>query len=179
MPVRKLTMADLNRLSVPEAAAGPKLPYVLVLDNIRSMLNVGSIFRTADAFACEKLYLTGITGTPPHREIQKTALGSEQTVSWTYSASTAEVLKVLRDEGYLCLAVEQTVGSIKLDAWEPDTTQPLALVLGNEVEGVSDEALALCNGALEIPQYGHKHSLNVAVAAGVVMWQAMNAFIKR
>ncbi len=169
--MRKLTMADLCRPSAAEAAQSPKLPYVVVLDNIRSMHNVGSLFRTADAFGCLKLLLCGITGTPPHREIQKTALGSEETVSWVHYADTVTAVQDLKQAGYYCLALEQAEGSIMLQDLVLPLGQPVALVLGNEVEGVQQQVVDACDACLEIPQLGHKHSLNVSVAAGVAMWE--------
>lgn len=169
--VDKTSMEALQRLSAAEFKSTEKLPLVLVLDNIRSGLNVGSIFRTADAFALEKIVLCGITSQPPHREILKTALGSAETVAWNYFADTAEAIKILLQDGYQVFAVEQTAQSIWLHDFTPQEGGKYALVLGNEVEGVQIEALQYCNGALEIPQYGTKHSLNVAVAAGIAVWE--------
>jgi len=175
MIIKKLTMDQLQRPTVEEAQQLPKLPYVLVLDNVRSLLNVGSIFRSADAFACDHLYLAGITGTPPHRELLKTSLGSELTVPWSHHAAALEVVLELKAKGYTCLALEQAAGSTKLHEWQPEgSSGPWAIVLGNEVEGVSQAVVNACDGCLEIPQLGHKHSLNVAVAAGVVMWQIVS-----
>lgn len=172
MPILKLSMDQLQRPTIEEVKQAPKMPYVVVLDNVRSLLNVGSIFRTADAFACQHLFLAGITGTPPHRELLKTSLGSELTVPWSHHADTLSVVHQLKLEGYQCYAVEQASGSIMLDQWQPDLSiGPVALIMGNEVEGVSQQVVNACHGCLEIPQWGHKHSLNVAVAAGVVMWQ--------
>lgn len=163
-------MSALNRLSVEEFRNTDKLPLILVLDDIRSGLNVGSVFRTADAFAVEKIILCGITSRPPHREILKTALGSTESVLWEYSESASEAAKCLRAEGCEVLAVEQTTNSIMLPEFSPARDKKYAYILGNEVEGVSREVLECCSGALEIPQYGTKHSLNVAVAAGIVVW---------
>ena len=171
--MRKLTMAELNRASVNDFKSTPKSPVALVLDNVRSMHNVGAIFRTADAFALEKIYLCGITPRPPHREITKTALGSEESMAWEYATETVAALTALKQTGYLIVAVEQTTGSIALPDFRPAPGRPLALVLGNEVFGVEDAALALCDLAVEIPQFGTKHSLNVGVAAGVVLWDAL------
>jgi 23S rRNA (guanosine2251-2'-O)-methyltransferase len=172
--MRKLTMQEMNRLPVADFKATPKSPVVLVLDNVRSLHNVGAVFRTADAFALEHIYLCGVTGRPPHREITKTALGSTESVAWTHTATTLEAAQQLRAAGYQLVAVEQTTGSVLLPAFLPAPGQPLALVLGNEVFGVDDDVLALCDAAVEIPQLGTKHSLNVSVAAGVVLWDVLS-----
>jgi 23S rRNA (guanosine2251-2'-O)-methyltransferase len=173
LPMRKLTMAELNRATVADFKSTPKSPVVLVLDNVRSLHNVGAVFRTADAFALEKIWLCGITGRPPQREITKTALGSEESVSWEYAPTTVAALTQLKQAGYAVAAVEQTTGSVSLVQFQPPPGRPLALVLGNEVFGVDDEVLALCDAAVEIPQFGTKHSLNVSVAAGVVLWDVL------
>lgn len=172
--MKKLKLEELNRLSIEEFKEAPKNPVVLVLDNVRSMNNVGSAFRTADAFALEKVYLCGITGTPPHREIQKTALGAENAVAWEHAADTAELCKKLQQEGYTVLAVEQAEGSTMLNHFKPQKDQKYALVFGNEVFGVDDKVMELADGCLEIPQYGTKHSLNISVSIGVVVWQVVN-----
>lgn len=177
--MKKLKLEELNRLSVEEFKEAPKTPLVLVLDNVRSMNNVGSAFRTADAFALEKVYLCGITGTPPHREIQKTALGAEQAVDWEHAPDTAELCKKLQAEGYKVLAVEQAEGSIMLHKFTPQQDQKYALVFGNEVFGVEDQVMELADGCLEIPQYGTKHSLNISVSIGVVVWQLASNFLPR
>ena len=171
--MRKLTLPELNRLPVADFKSTPKTPVVLVLDNVRSLHNVGAVFRTADAFALEKIWLCGITGRPPHREITKTALGSENSVAWEHAAETTIAVAALKAAGYQVLAVEQTTGSVLLPQFRPAPGRPLALVLGNEVMGVDDAVLALCDAALEIPQFGTKHSLNVGVAAGVVLWDLL------
>ena len=171
--MRKLTMPELNRLPVADFRATPKSPVVLVLDNVRSLHNVGAVFRTADAFALEHIYLCGVTGRPPHREITKTALGSTESVAWTHTATTLEAMHSLKSAGYQLVAVEQTTSSVLLPQFQPGPGRPLALVLGNEVFGVEDEVLALCEAAVEIPQLGTKHSLNVSVAAGVVLWDVL------
>ena len=171
--MRKLTMAELKRASVDDFKSTPKSPVVLVLDNVRSMHNVGAIFRTADAFALEKIYLCGYTPRPPHREITKTALGSEESMAWEYAPETVAAVAALKAAGYQVAAVEQTTGSVALPQFRPKIGRPLALVLGNEVFGVDDAVLALCDLAVEIPQFGTKHSLNVGVAAGVVLWDAL------
>ena len=171
--MKKLKLEELNRLSIEEFKEAPKNPVVLVLDNVRSMNNVGSAFRTADAFALEKVYLCGITGTPPHREIQKTALGAEQAVAWEHAADTAALCMKLKEEGYIVLAVEQAEGSTMLNKFKPQADQKYALVFGNEVFGVDDKVMELADGCLEIPQYGTKHSLNISVSIGVVVWQVV------
>ena len=158
--MRKITNEELHRPSVEEFAAMPKLPLVVVLDNVRSAQNVGSFFRTGDAFAV-----------PPCRELHKTALGAEQSVAWTHHASTVECIDELRAAGYRVLAVEQVEGAAMLDALAVDPRARYALVFGNEVEGVSQEAVDRCDGAVEIPQLGTKHSLNVSVSGGVVLWE--------
>ena len=169
--MRKITNEELGRPTPEEYAAKEKLPVRVVLDNVRSAQNVGSFFRTGDAFAVEHVALCGITAVPPAREIHKTALGAELTVPWSYHASTAGCVRQLRDEGYEVLAVEQVEGAAMLDAFCPEPGRRYALVFGNEVEGVAQEVVDLCHGALEIPQFGVKHSINVAVSGGVVLWR--------
>lgn len=169
--MRKLGMDELNRKSVNEFRQSEKTPVVVVLDNIRSMHNVGSVFRTADAFLVKGIYLCGYTPQPPHRDIHKTALGSTETVEWQYFATTVEAVRVLKEEGYAVFAVEQTEGSIPLQEFADKYLGPLAVVFGNEVTGVGEEALALCDGSVEIPQWGMKHSLNISIAAGIVLWE--------
>ena len=167
--MRKLSMDELNRLNKEDFEKAEKLPIIIVLDNIRSLSNVGAFFRTADAFRIGALYLCGITARPPHREIHKTALGADETVCWRYFDTTEAACRALRDEGYQIFAVEQVEDSVPLQEFEfkPKT----AYLLGNEVEGVSEEALPYCEGAIELPQEGTKHSLNVSVCAGIVMWK--------
>ncbi|HSV89433.1 MAG TPA: RNA methyltransferase [Bacteroidales bacterium] len=172
--MRKRSMCELGRKTTEEHRKSEKFPLVIVLDNIRSMMNIGSVFRTADAFLIESVFLCGITATPPHREIQKTALGATETVNWKYFGSTVDAIHQLLAEGYVVLALEQVEKSINLKDFTPKTGQPYALVFGNEVMGVSDEALRLCEGCLEIPQFGTKHSLNIAVAVGIVVWDFYN-----
>ena len=175
--MRKLGMDELGRKSVSEFRGSEKMPVVVVLDNIRSMHNVGSVFRTGDAFLIEGIYLCGYTPQPPHRDIHKTALGATETIEWKYFDSTAAAVVALREAGYTVFAVEQTEGSISLEdicsrrGREGGEPGPLAVVFGNEVDGVGAEALALCDGAIEIPQWGMKHSLNISVAAGIVLWE--------
>lgn len=164
-------MENLGRMSVEAFKNHPKIPLTLVLDNVRSGLNVGSIFRTADAFALEQILLCGITAQPPHREILKTALGSTESVDWSYFADAKEAVSSLKTKGYQVFAIEQTTEKTWLQDFSPVQGQAYAFVLGNEVEGVDSEVLMHCDGVLEIPQFGTKHSLNVAVAAGIVAWE--------
>lgn len=170
MAFRKKSMAELHRLSVSDFKSADKLPIVVVLDQVRSQNNVGSVFRTADAFRIKEMYLCGFTPTPPHRDIRKTALGAEEAIAWHYEKETVDAVKQLQAKGYTVLAVEQTHDSQTLQDWQPGG--PVALVFGNEVQGVADEVLAIVDGCLEIPQEGTKHSLNIAVSAGVVLWEA-------
>lgn len=169
--MKKLKLEELGRISVGEYKAAEKLPITVVLDNIRSLHNVGSAFRTADAFLIEKIFLTGITGTPPHREIQKTALGATESVPWEYTERPADAITGLKDQGYTILAVEQTTDSTILNQFTLEPNARYALVFGNEVNGVSNEIIDLVDGALEIPQSGTKHSLNVSVCLGIVVWE--------
>lgn len=164
-------MDELDRLGLEEFRKEEKLPVVVVLDDVRSMHNVGSVFRTADAFRVAKIFLCGITGKPPHREIQKTALGATESVAWEYFEDVTHCLEKLRKQGYSLTGVEQTDQSLMLHEWKPTKHQPCALIFGNEVSGLSDDVLPLLDIALEIPQGGTKHSLNVAVSAGVVIWE--------
>jgi tRNA G18 (ribose-2'-O)-methylase SpoU len=168
--MHKMSMESLQRLSADQFKVKEKLPVTIVLENIRSMHNVGSVFRTADCFLMEKIFLCGYTPQPPHRDIQKTALGATETVNWEYRKSAADCIGQLKDNGYRIVAVEQVFESIALQDFKKEPGK-LALVFGNEVEGVSNESLALCNGALEIPQMGSKHSFNISVAAGIVLWK--------
>lgn len=167
--MRKLSMDELNRISKDDFEQADKLPIIIVLDNIRSLSNVGAFFRTADAFRIKELFLCGITACPPHREIHKTALGADETVRWRYFETTEAACQALKAEGYKIFAVEQVVGSVPLQdfGFESHT----AYILGNEVEGVSEEALPYCDGAIELPQAGTKHSINVSVCAGIIMWE--------
>jgi tRNA G18 (ribose-2'-O)-methylase SpoU len=170
--MKKLTTQEMNRLSVDEFRASEKLPLTVVLDNVRSQNNIGSVFRTADAFRVERIALCGICSTPPHREIHKTALGAEDSVLWSYHEDTASCLQELKRQGYKIYAVEQVDDSVKLgiDAIQVADSK-IAIVFGNEIEGVQDSLLPLCDGSLEIPQFGTKHSLNVSCAAAIVMWE--------
>lgn len=169
--MRKLGMDELGRKSVNEFRVSEKVPVVVVLDNIRSMHNVGSVFRTADAFLIRGIYLCGYTPQPPHRDIHKTALGSTETVVWRHFELTADAIRSLKEEGYTVFAVEQTVGSKRLTELSDEVRGPFAVVFGNEVSGVGSAALELCDGSVEIPQWGMKHSLNVSIAAGIVLWE--------
>lgn len=169
---RKLRTIEMHRLSIDEYRNSRKLPLVVVLDNVRSLYNVGSIFRTCDAFRLEAICLCGITATPPHNEIHKTALGAEDSVAWSYHASAIEAVEQLKSRGYTVVAVEQAEGSVKAPIELPDEdTGKYALVLGNEVKGVAQEVVDQCDECLEIPQYGTKHSMNVSVTAGIVIWE--------
>jgi tRNA G18 (ribose-2'-O)-methylase SpoU len=169
--VTKFTMQELNRLSVIQYKESQKAPVVIVLDNIRSRHNIGSVFRTADAFRLQAIHLCGITATPPHRDIQKTALGATESVDWIYFPSTFESLNRLRREGYLVIAIEQTHASITLDQFTPQPGSKFALVFGNEIHGIDDPILDYSDQCIIIPQYGTKHSLNIAVAVGIVVWE--------
>lgn len=168
--MRKITNEELHRPSASEFAAMPRIPVAVVLDNVRSAQNVGAFFRTCDAFAVERVILCGITPAPPSRDIHKTALGAELTVEWSVCESAAACVAELKERGYTALAVEQVEGAAMLDRFEVDSSKRYALVFGNEVEGVGQAAVDLCDGALEIPQAGTKHSVNVSVAGGIVLW---------
>ena len=168
--MRKLKITELNRLTQEDFKKAKKTPLVVVLDNVRSLYNVGSVFRTADAFLIEKICLCGITACPPHAEIHKTALGAENTVEWNYYEDICKALKELKSEGYKLLAIEQTEGSILLNDFIPAQCEKYAVILGNEVKGVLQEAIDMCGNCIEIPQFGTKHSLNVSVTAGIVIW---------
>lgn len=174
---RKLHTHELERKSVDEFHRSEKIPFVIVLDNVRSMNNVGSVFRTADAFLMEGIVLCGYTPRPPHRDIQKTALGATETVAWSYAPDITSALQELKDKGYRICAVEQTKGSTLLHQWEIRPGEKWAMVFGNEVEGVQESALALCDAAVEIPQSGMKHSLNISVAAGIVLWELYKRYV--
>lgn len=170
MEHRKLKITELNRISTEEFKKAEKLPLVVVLDNIRSLHNIGSVFRTSDAFRVECIYLCGITAVPPHPEMHKTALGAEFTVDWKYVNNAVEAVDNLKKDGYTVYSVEQTEGSIMLENIKLDPNRKYAVVLGNEVKGVQQEVIDHSDGCIEIPQYGTKHSLNVSVTAGIVIW---------
>ena len=168
--MKKLKTAELNRKDINDFKSAEKIPVCVVLDNVRSMLNVGSVFRTCDAFLIEKLWLCGITGQPPHREIQKSALGATESMEWEYVSEVEMLAAQLKTEGYTLIGIEQTNESIFMNEFEMDKSKKYALFLGNEVDGLSDELLPLLDYAIEIPQHGIKHSLNVSVAAGIVLY---------
>ena len=168
--MRKLKITELNRISAEEFKVTKKIPLVVVLDNIRSLHNIGSVFRTSDAFLVESIYLCGITAVPPHPEMHKTALGAEFTVDWKYVNNTVEAVDNLKKEGYIVYSIEQVEGSIMLDQLELDQSKKYAIVMGNEVKGVQQEVIDHSDGCIEIPQYGTKHSLNVSVTTGIVIW---------
>ena len=169
--MKKLKLEDLGRISIDEFRNAVKIPISILLDNVRSLHNVGSAFRTADAFRIEKIFLAGITGTPPHREIQKTALGATESVDWEYVKDPTEVVSRLKLSGYKIVVVEQTTGSIPLQQFALSPDEKFCLVFGNEVSGVSNEVLKESDVALEIPQAGTKHSLNISVCLGIVVWE--------
>ena len=176
--MRKLRTIEMNRLTVEEFKNSEKLPIVVVLDDVRSLYNVGSVFRTGDAFRIESICLCGITACPPHPEIHKTALGGEDSVEWRYFTTAHEAVTYLRERGYFVYAVEQVEGSTKLQNLRFDPSRNYAVVFGNEVKGVHQEVVDICDGCIEIPQYGTKHSMNVSVSAGIVMWEMCKQFIK-
>lgn len=176
--MRKLKITELNRMSVNEFKESHKMPLVVVLDDVRSLHNVGSVFRSSDAFRVESIYLCGITAVPPQPEIHKTALGAEDTVDWKYYQSAVEAVDNLKANGYKVFAIEQVEGSVMLDKLELDFTEKYAVVLGNEVKGVQQEVVDHCDGCIEIPQYGTKHSLNVSVTAGIIVWEFANRYFK-
>lgn len=176
--MRKLSMAELGRKSVEEFKASEKTPIILILENIRSAYNVGSVFRTSDAFLVQAIYIIGYSAKPPHKEIKKTALGAEETVNWKYFKTSEEAIADARRDGFNVYAAEQAEGSFKLNAIGFDAEEKIAVVFGNEVTGVEQSTIALCDGCLEIPQLGMKHSLNIATAAGVVLWELVRTRIK-
>ncbi len=169
--MRKLAVSELHRLSVEDFKKQPKTPIVLALDNVRSALNVGSAFRTADAFAVEKIYLCGITAQPPNKEITKTALGATDSVEWAYEKDVAEVVRALQNLDYQIVAIEQAEGSVALQDFKIPTGRKMALFFGNEVSGVSDAVMNAAHTCIEIPQFGTKHSLNISVCVGIVVWE--------
>jgi len=171
--MKKLSMEELERLSVEEFKETEKSPIVIVLDNVRSLNNVGSAFRTGDAFRVEKIYLCGITGTPPHRDIQKTALGATESVEWEYCLNTGIAIDKLKSDGYQLCALEQVDQSVMLNEFKPEKDKKYALIFGNEVFGVEESVLKACDQVLEIPQLGTKHSLNISVSLGIAVWDLM------
>ena len=168
--LRKLKITEMGRMTVEQFHEAEKMPLVVVLDGVRSLYNVGSVFRTGDAFRVAAVVLCGITATPPNVEIHKTALGAEDSVAWRHFGDTMEAVAWLRDEGYTILAVEQCEGSTMLTDFTPDSQQKYAVILGNEVKGVQQQVVDACDGCLEIPQFGTKHSMNVSVTAGIIIW---------
>ncbi|WP_316784481.1 RNA methyltransferase [Pedobacter frigiditerrae] len=168
--MRKLKLDELNRVDIQEFKEQEKLPVVVVLDNVRSMHNVGSVFRTADGFSIEKVILCGITAQPPHREIEKTALGATQSVEWEHFEDTLAAIDSLREQGYQIIAIEQAENSTMLNTFKPSVAAKYALIFGNEVNGVSDEAMQNIDECIEIPQFGTKHSFNIVISAGIVLW---------
>lgn len=172
--MRKLKITELNRLTIDEFKQQEKIPLVVVLDNVRSLHNVGSVFRTADAFLVQAVYLCGITSTPPHAEIHKTALGAEDSVDWKYFEDALDAVEELKNKGYAVLAIEQAEGSTMLDEFTFDKEKKYAVVLGNEVKGVQQSVINACSNCIEIPQFGTKHSLNVSVTAGIIIWEFAN-----
>jgi 23S rRNA (guanosine2251-2'-O)-methyltransferase len=175
--MRKLSMEELNRKSVEEFRQSDKVPIIAVLENVRSAYNVGSVFRTADAFLIEAIYICGYTAHPPHKEIKKTALGADETVAWKHFKSIDDAIKDLRDLGFKVYAVEQAVNSYKLQAISYEHDEKIAVVFGNEVTGVEQTTIEKCDGCIEIPQLGMKHSLNISVAAGIVLWELVRTRI--
>jgi len=176
--MRKLKNSELDRPTVNEFKSSQKIPIVVVLDNIRSLNNIGSIFRTCDAFRVENLHLCGITGTPPHREIQKTALGATESLDWKYFDNTIESVEFLKNKQYSIVAVEQLDQSIDLRKYSPAKSEMIALIFGNEIKGISDEILDYIDVGIEIPQFGTKHSFNVSVSTGIVLWHIFNQIQK-
>lgn len=175
--MRKLSMDELNRKTVDEFKGSAKIPVIVVLDNIRSMHNVGSVFRTADAFLLHAIYLCGYTPQPPHRDIHKTALGATETVEWKYFKTAVEAIESLRESEYSIAAVEQVEKSVPLNDFAAGQFDKLAVVFGNEISGVGEDVLKICDAYIEIPQLGMKHSLNISVAAGIVLWEIVRTRI--
>jgi len=176
MENKKLSMEELNRMDIKEFKQSSKFPVVVVLDNVRSMNNIGSVFRTCDAFRIDEIYLCGITAQPPHKDIEKTALGATQSVNWTYFDTTQEAVNKLISDDYAVFSIEQVEQSIMLNEFNPCGYQKLALVFGNEVMGVEQQVVNSCHGCIEIPQFGTKHSLNISVSAGIILWHVINLY---
>lgn len=174
--VRKLKNIELSRITIPEFKQADKTPFVIVLDNIRSLNNIGSIFRTADAFVMQRIVLCGITATPPQAEIQKTALGATESVNWWYREDSLEAVQELKEAGYSLIGIEQTEGSISLPDFRLKPQQSYAFIFGNEVKGVRQDVIDACDACIEIPQFGTKHSLNISISAGIVMWDLFRQF---
>lgn len=174
--MRKLSNEELERMSIGDYKEASKIPVIVVLDNVRSQNNIGSVFRSSDAFRVEGIVLCGITSTPPHREIHKTALGATESVDWKYVEETVDAIAELKQDGYTILSVEQAEGSVSLEKMELGPDQKVALVLGHEIRGVDQKVVDLSDHCIEIPQYGTKHSLNISVAAGIVIWEVFRKF---
>jgi tRNA G18 (ribose-2'-O)-methylase SpoU len=174
--MRKLENSELDRKTISGFKEASKTPVIIVLDDIRSLHNIGSVFRTADAFLIEKIYLCGITAVPPNKEIHKTALGATETVDWEYAASVVDAIKKLKADDVSVMAIEQVENAVMLQDFTIEKDKKYALIFGNEVFGVSQEAIELCDGSIEIPQLGTKHSLNISVSAGIVVWDLFNKF---
>ncbi|TRZ44449.1 RNA methyltransferase [Robertkochia solimangrovi] len=172
--MRKLKNSELNRIGVEAFKESDKMPLTIILDDIRSLNNIGSVFRSSDAFLVEKIILCGITARPPHKDIQKTALGATESVHWEYAQDCLGVIKRLKEDGVITVAIEQAEGAVMLDAFRPEKGQSYAFVLGNEVKGVSQKVVSACDAVVEIPQFGTKHSLNIAVTTGIVIWDFYN-----
>lgn len=175
--MRKLANNELQRIDIESFKTAPKTPLIVILDNIRSLNNIGSVFRTSDAFLIEKIFLCGITATPPNKEIHKTALGATESVDWEYSESTISVVQRLQAENVKVISIEQAEKAVMLNEFQPEPHQKYAIIFGNEVKGVEQEVVSASDGVIEIPQYGTKHSLNISVSAGIViwaLWQKMN-----
>jgi 23S rRNA (guanosine2251-2'-O)-methyltransferase len=177
--MRKLKNSELGRISIEEYKGSLKIPFIVVLDNVRSMSNVGSIFRTVDCFLLEGIYLCGITGTPPHREIRKTALGATESVLWKYYQYTIDALSELKINNYQVIGIEQTEGSVFLQDFDVIQDNKYALVFGHEINGVDQQVINMCDSCIEIPQIGTKHSFNIAVSAGIVLWELSKQYLKK
>jgi len=173
---KKLKNPELNRISIEEFKEEEKTPLIVILDNIRSLNNIGSVFRTSDAFRIEKIYLCGYTAQPPHREIQKTALGATKSVEWEHNEDILEVIKNLQSQKVKVVAIEQTENAIMLDKFRVNKKQKIAIIMGNEVQGVQQEVINICDNVIEIPQIGTKHSLNISVSCGVVLWDLFTKY---
>ena len=176
--MRKLLNSELERKTIDQFRSTEKAPFIIVLDNVRSLSNVGSIFRTADAFLTDAIYLCGITSCPPHREIQKTALGATESVTWKYFTTTIEAVKELKGDGYKIIAIEQAEGSTELQNLQIEKRQKYALIFGHEVNGVDQEIVNICDHCVEIPQFGTKHSFNIAISVGIVLWEVNKTLMK-
>lgn len=168
--MRKLANSELQRLEIEEFKKASKTPLIVVLDNVRSLNNIGSVFRTSDAFLIEKIFLCGITATPPNKEIHKTALGATESVDWEYAEETLSVVQRLQAENVCVISIEQTENAVMLNDFKPELGKKYAIIFGNEVKGVEQKVVSACDGVIEIPQYGTKHSLNISVSAGIVIW---------